>query len=50
MGRREQNRIAEIEETQDALRRSIEQSKQLTERAERLLERHRHEPEGRAEA
>jgi ABC-type transporter Mla subunit MlaD len=36
-----EKQIAEIEETQDALRESIEQSKELAAKTDKLLKRHR---------
>ena len=41
MSEKRTDTFAEIEETQDALRRSIEESRRLAEKADRLLERAR---------
>ena len=50
MSQKRSDILAEIEETQDKLRDSIEHSKELAEKTDRLLERHREELQGGAEA
>lgn len=41
VGKQSDKQIKEIEETQEALRESIEESKQLAEKAQKLLQKHK---------
>jgi ABC-type transporter Mla subunit MlaD len=50
MSQKRSDILNQIEETQDALRDSIAHSKELAEKTDRLLERHREELQKGAEA
>jgi hypothetical protein len=44
VSREQQDLLSQVEETQERLQASIEESKRLTERSQELLDRHRQEP------
>ena len=50
MPQKKKQTLSEIEETQSLLRENIEQSKALIQKSEELLEKHRKELKGAAEA